>query len=48
MEDPHKPPDDPVKNIVGPAFAALTGAILTGLALLTFLSQTPLDGRLLA
>jgi hypothetical protein len=35
-EDPHKPPDDPVKNIVGPAFAALTGAILTGLALLTF------------
>jgi hypothetical protein len=35
-EDPHKAPDDPVKNIVGPAFAALPAAILAGLALLTF------------
>jgi hypothetical protein len=35
-EDLPKEPDDPVKNIVGPAFAALLAAILAGLSLLTF------------
>jgi hypothetical protein len=35
-EDLHKEPDDPVKNIVGPAFAALPAAILAGLTYLTF------------
>jgi hypothetical protein len=35
-EDLPKEPDDPVKNIVGNAFGALSAAILAGLSLLTF------------